>query len=113
MFITFSPCAVGTPFVSKVYLSKFIVVDVPFDFVIVPTGIHTNLLPFVVVSVASSITIPLSTVVALFVSLFDTILNPAGITILFIYESSKVVFSVVLNTTFNLSAVNSGYCLFL
>ena len=50
---------------SKLYLPNVIVVSVPSAFVIFPTGTQTNWLPAVAPDVASSITIPLSTVVLL------------------------------------------------
>ena len=100
-----SPCSVGVAFSSfaNVYLLNFISTVVPSVFVIVPTGIQTNWLPFVAVSVASSITIPLSTVVASFVTL-----NPAGTVNIFPFESFNTVFSVSLNILLILSLVNSS-----
>ena len=89
------------------YLFKFISTVVPSAFVIFPTGTQTNWLPAVAVgfpslsTVASSITIPLSTVVA-----SPVILNPAGITILFSFASTNSIFFSVLSTfSFDCSTV--------
>ena len=90
----------GFPSLSNVYLFKDIVDFVPSSLIISPIGIQTNWLPAVIPDVESSITIPLSTVVALFVVLSDIILNPAGITILFPFLSFNNVFSVEFNTLF-------------
>ena len=93
MSITSSFFSVGIPLESNAYLFKFIPTVVPSAFVIVPTGIQTNWLPEVAPVVASSITIPLSTVVASSVTL-----NPAGITILFPFSSCNSVLSVAFKT---------------
>ena len=97
-FITSLFFSVGVPSLANVYLFSFISVFVPSSFVIFPTGTQTNWLPAVAVgfpslsTVASSITIPLSTVVASPVTL-----NPAGITILFPFSSTISVFLSVLS----------------
>jgi hypothetical protein len=90
-----------------VYLFKFISTVVPSAFVIFPTGTQTNWLPAVAPDVASSITIPLSTVVA-----SPVILNPAGITILFSFASTNSIFFSVLSTfSFACSTVLLLFCL--
>ena len=95
--ITSSFFSVGVPSLANVYLFSFISVFVPSAFVIFPTGTQTNWLPAVAPDVASSITIPLSTVVA-----SPVILNPAGKVKIFPFTSFKIVFSVLLNTLFTL-----------
>ena len=99
MSVVYAACSnFGVPFVllpPKVYLPSTIsLLVLPSSFTKVPTGIHTNWLPFTLSSPdadTSSITIPCCTVSPE----SSATLNPPGITTLFPFESVTSVFGAV------------------